>query len=631
MPFIAHVPASIGLPFLVNRLVRCVLILVGLFKLTLQVQGANLLQQDDLSQMHLDQQSHATDTLSSSSDSVWVPSDLRLRGLQFFSVKEMREQLQCGAMHERNQFRESLESFAKQASELGFLSLEIKTTLDSTCSSVCELEVSEGERSFFGSIELLGLPASLQGLVASWPVDGVLHEEAFEDALTEILKAFDADSRPFASLHWNHMQWVECPKGLRLDLVAQVKNAHQLELDEIYFPGRDVCRKSTLLNLSRLEKGDLYCPKRLRDARRRLLFRDWFHEVSEAQLCRSKAGTAVLIALKEKPPYHFDGNLALLPPSQGEEKGRVAYDFKLDLFHLLGTGREVHVLASRPDGASQNLRFSYREPFVASLPLGIGVAIDQNLHHTRWQGVAPDDDPQSKLLWVERQVEAMVDLEPQGGFVLRAALRLRELLPDSLNGYEDLQLDRSLSRALYLSAEWDARDRLINPRNGYWASIERESQERKVLPFSGLEAHGENQSILRDRMHIKGWTGIHKNWVLHGHLGLGRIEARDPSIDELFALGGTQGPRGYRDGFFLCEEWALAQIEIRYILARQARIALFYDLLRYEYVDTLSTRQGRGFSLLLPAGRQLLEFQAAIAPKTPLREAYIHMRWIARF
>jgi outer membrane protein assembly factor BamA len=549
-------------------------------------------------------------------DSIWVPENLSLHGLEFFSLKDFRKRLQCGSRQAVDEFQLHLQDIAQYAASFGYLSLELDAQLDSTHSQLLALVIHEGLPSYFGEVVIDGLPESLNRIESLWPVGKPLHEEAFAQALETLLEAFDRDSRPFAMLEWTRMEWQQEQGSLHLTLRCRVKNADRLTLDAVYFPGRRVNLKSTLASLSRLSAGQTYDPKRLRDARRRLLYRDWFHSVGEARLCNSQDGCGVLLPVDEKPAYYFDGNLAYLPPAQGDDTGRLAYDFVLDLNSLLGTGRELHVLAARPDGSSQNLRLAYREPFVAQLPLGLGIAIDQNLHDSTW---------------VVRQLEGMVDYEPRGGLFLKAAIRLREVLPDSLNGYIQLGLDHSISRSIYLAVEADTRDQILNPRRGYFASLEREEQTRSVRALGDLPARGDKARLVREELHLKAWFQVSAPWIAYMHLAAGRLDAVAPTLDELFALGGVSGPRAYRDGFFRAYGWGLSQVELRFMLAQRARVSLFWDALRYESKDALHLKHGRGVSLLLPAGKQVLEFQMALAPGTPLREAYIHMRWVARF
>jgi outer membrane protein assembly factor BamA len=556
----------------------------------------------------------AQSALPSPQDSLVIPASLPVDGLSFFSTTDLHRTLQIGSKTTESEWNLRLQTLAGNAASQGFLAFECEATM-AEGGRIEHLQIMEGPRAHMGELQIDEWPESLT-LPLAWHGGAPLTDEALANSFAELLNTLDHDGRPFALLRILELQWRSDDNKLWLDLHCRLEHADPEVIDAVHFPGELLSRPQTLLRLSHLKPGQLYDPDRLRDARRRLLSRDWFHEVQEPALCRCPEGTGLLVVVKEKPAYHFDGNLAYLPPNQNDDKGRLAYRFLLDLDNLLGTGRELHIEASRPDGLSQDLSLAYREPFIGGLPVGLGLAIDQDIQDSSW---------------VRRQLEFALDVEPVGGVILTTALRFREILPDSLNGFLRLGIDHSVSRSFSAGVTVDRRDNPLNPRRGSWASLAIENQNRESRDFRGLSSLLPDLQIRRQEAHLKGWFPLYKQWVAFAHLGLGRLDGDEAPLEEQFELGGTMGPRAYRDASLRGQEWWLLQAEARFLLGPASRLAIFWDTLWLNPETDLQRYHGRGAAFLLPAGQQVLEFQYALAPGRAFRQGYIHLRWIARF
>jgi outer membrane protein assembly factor BamA len=295
----------------------------------------------------------------------------------------------------------------------------------------------------------------------------------------------------------------------------------------------------------------------------------------------------------------------------------LAYHLDLTLANLAGSGRELHVLASRPEGWSQELRLSYREPFLFSWPLDAGLDVRQRVQDSTW---------------VELEVGVDTGWEPLPGWRVELGVSLQDLAPDSLNGYWLAGVDASQARRARLTLKADQRDDPRNPRRGWKALLEESWIQRDLSPLLGLPPRGRDLDLRRQTLQAWSWLPLGHNQVLATGAGAGRFQGQAPGLEDEFRLGGQDGPRGWREQSIRARQWGLGQLEWRYLLGPAARTALFWDWLLWRDAAGVTHRgQGRGGALVLPVRQGQLDLQYALQPGQRWREGLLHVRVVTRF
>ncbi len=552
--------------------------------------------------------------------SITVNADLRITGSKYFSTSRLRELLHAGDTMSQSEWLALGDSLLDVYAVEGypFCSLHV----DSVCAAehtlrIVSLTLDEGKQLLLGRVKIDGAPVDFPP-VSRWfregrPVNGA----RLLQAIDEILYHLEQEGRALSTLSLREMRLWPAGEDLSLELDFQLSHIDPVLLQRVLFRGQKMSRESTLLRLSRLKEGMRWDPVRARDANRRLLATGWFQQVQGPTLCRGPEGELVLVELDELPAYHFDGMAGLIPDT--DEKGsRFAFHLQLDLDNILGTGRRLNLLGSRPDGVSQELQFKYREPFLFGQPLAASLEMRQQIQDSSWlkrsAGIELDYD---LLLWLS----------------LSASLYQQEVLPDSLNGRVMRRVDRSSSLVLGGGIEADRRDDPRNPRLGWMASLGWERIQRQTKEYKNLPPLGESSTLNRQQMRLKLWYPLRPRVVLQPSLGGGLLSGDGTlPVDEFFTLGGTAGPRGWREQSLFAESWLLGQLELRYLLGPRSRVAVFWDSLIWNTPSATNQRtHGRGVALVLPAAGGQLELQYALGESTKLSRGMLHLRLLTRF
>lgn len=553
---------------------------------------------------------------------VHVDGQLECSGQRIFSTRRLRARLGAGGTVDTASWRGKLDSLALAYAERGhpLLAVEVlELAPDRDGPRLLALRLDEGPRLVFGEIRVRGhegllLPDPARDL----PPGRTATAASLAEGLDAWLRRLEAEGRPLSRLRLRDVEvWPDenDPGLLRLDLDYDLDRTGEWRPLEIRLEGLRTARPEAVRRLARLEAGQLHDPRRLKEARRRLLASGWFEQVEGPLLAQGAQGPALLLRLEEAPSYRFDALAGLLPPRGDETTGRLSFHLQLDFDNLLGTGRELHLLASRPDGISQRLDVGYREPFLFGWPLGASAELEQRLQDSSW---------------VELGVSGGLDWEPLPGLLLGAGAGLRELNPDSLNGWVARGVERSVSRLTRLSLSFDGRDDPRNPRQGWSATLGSEWQNRRPQPYRGLPPLSVARTLLRRRAELKLWWPLSSRWVLHPALKVGQVSAGAP-VEERLTLGGGAGPRGLREDEIRAEDYGLFQLELRYLLGPAARVALFGDWARFGADGTRGSRRGLGAGLVLPTRLGQVELQYAVADDRTWEEGLIHVRLIARF
>lgn len=483
------------------------------------------------------------------------------------------------------------------------------------------VRVDEGPLLVMGGLRLDPHPPGLPDPDLDLPPGRVLGQGRLREGLEAWLGRLEAQGMPLARLVLDELELRPGdeflpPRKLALHLRGHLADGDTIRPRGLVVLSPGLTRTTTFERLARLPDGGAWNPRRVAEARRRLLATGWFSTLTGPELGRREEGWTYWLRAVERPSFQFDGMLGWLPGRPGEG-GRLAYHLELALANLAGTGRELKVLASRPEGWSQQLRLDYREPFLRRWPVDWGGHLRQKVQDSTW---------------VELEAGLSVGWEPVPGWRLEASGLVQELSPDSLNGYRLAGLDASRASRGGLALRADRRDDPRNPRRGWQALLEESWIRRRYGSLSGLPPRATDLDLRRRALRGSAWLPLGGARVLALTAGAGRFEGQAPGVEDEFRLGGQEGPRGWREESLRARSWALLQVEGRLLLGPAARTGLFWDGLLWEDAgETRRLARGWGGLLVLPVPQGQLDLQYALQPGQAWREGLLHVRLLTRF
>lgn len=230
------------------------------------------------------------------------------------------------------------------------------------------------------------------------------------------------------------------------------------------------------------------------------------------------------LGVKEAPGVRAGGLLGWVP-SSGATRGYWAGEFELQLRSAFGDGRNIGLLAARPDPTSRRTRVYYREPWPWGAPFWLGLDFAQEDFASDYieskaalsvRLAAGDPRWQFEATWGRVTLEESPSTETYPADYLKAGIAV---------------MDSSLSSAYRFEFDWSTQH--LHARDST-----RPPQERIQFTQGRFDAH-------------RWWSvsrSVHTKAVLAGAgtlLGSGNIPQH-----LLYRVGGLQSLRGYREQQF---------------------------------------------------------------------------------
>ncbi|HPG39226.1 MAG TPA: POTRA domain-containing protein [bacterium] len=477
-------------------------------------------------------------------------------------------------------------------------SLTFAITPDSLAATV-HVYIHEGGEIVTGKIELSGLDsAKAQELSSRFDTrpgkkfEAAKLETDLDDALTQLEK----QGYPFGKFSLAAVKLdTTDDKHAALGMTWNTVTGPQLIIQEIRFSGNEVTQDKVLLRELRMKTGALYNYNKVAQIRPRLLKLGFFDEVYEPEVfLASKNEGGLIIRVNEGNASKFDGVLGYNPATE-KEKGYVTGLIDISLGNLLGTGRSLLVHWQKRDRQSQDLKFYYKEPWVAGIPLTVGGGFEQLIQDTTY---------------IQRDLAMDFSLPLYENFTAIAGIARNETSPDSLGTYL-LGIPKSRTLNASFGIVYDTRDDNINPRSGAYYQTGIQSGRKTNLGPDDLIADLELRKKVDNKrlsLDIEFYTPLFKRQVLAVSLHGRQIRSNEKYIpvSDLYRLGGARTLRGYREDQFRGSSLGWTNMEYRYILGRRSRVFVFADTGYYYSVTQSGTQEdykiGYGFGFRLETG-----------------------------
>ncbi len=340
----------------------------------------------------------------------------------------------------------------------------------------------------------------------------------------------------------------------------------------------------------------------------------------------------VVLTVSERKSNQVDGVVNFLPPEAKGDPWLLTGEFHIALNNLAKSGKQFALDWQRLQIQSQQLKLSYEHPNVFHSFLHLGARFSLYKEDT---------------LFVNRRFAV------ETGFPFGATHQVR-LITDWQSSR--LTADRPGSDrpagnfdlfSLGLGYTRQQLDHAAFPRQGYALTLLGRAGRKKIgsdiiqsdlLP-SDLPARSVQSSVYGEFTH---YHKLSKAGVLFHKVSGGWLINEYLLLNDLYRLGGLHSLRGFYDNFFFASQYALSNLEVRWLLEESpgySYLFVFYDqayLLRTTYTQSNRERPaglGIGLNLGTSAGLFRLAYAVGKTAQQPFNFnlAKIHFGYISRF
>ncbi|MBC7188437.1 MAG: BamA/TamA family outer membrane protein [Calditrichaeota bacterium] len=449
-------------------------------------------------------------------------------------------------------------------------------------------------------------------------------EEVLRRDLQEALSEFENRGYPFAQLVLDSLSLREEEESRLLDICLSAFLGPQVRIDEVRVVGATTTKRQVIARAAGLRSGQLYSQRTMERVPARLKRLPFIESADPPVAFVGEQGTGgVLLTVRERKASSIDGVLGY-NPGVGTEKGYLTGLLDLSLGNLFGTARALQARWQKRDQKTQELRFSYREPWVLGSPLSLGCAFEQLVQDTTY---------------VRRDLALELSLPLADRLTAKVQLGRGEVLPDSL-ATALLGMPRSRSLTGALGVEYDTRDDLLNPRSGFFyqtaLSVDRKKQfvspDQQAL--YGVPPRVDNRRVIVDaELYVQPLRYQVVAIAVHGRQ-VTSTQGRIP-IEDQFRFGGARTLRGYREHEFRGSKVAWSNVEYRYLLGRRSRAFVFLDGGYYWREDAHQTsegyRIGYGCGVRIETGLGIVGVDLGLGKGDSLMETKVHVGLVNEF
>jgi len=336
----------------------------------------------------------------------------------------------------------------------------------------------------------------------------------------------------------------------------------------------------------------------------------------------------VNIDLEEERINTFDGVIGLLQ-NEGDDRLTITGIVDLELYNLFGTGKSLELHWQQQRELSQSLDMSYGHPQLFKSALGLGFDYNQLKEDTTF--VNRNIEMGLSLPW--KRVRFDFSYSRATGRILSGFVADPEV-PDvadfNIDNY-NLKVGIGRFSSQSIRKQWEA---ILGIKVG----------DKRILRNPLISDVYYNSIDLRTTQY--GFSGewrwllpIGEQLVLYQHLYAQKLVNQQLFLNDLFRLGGLNSLRGFNELEFFANEYALSNIELRWLWNNQSYFFGFYDqaFFSLDVADVQTVDQplgvGAGVSLTTETGIFRLVYALGKSSEQPLsfNQAKIHFGFTSRF
>ncbi len=488
-----------------------------------------------------------------------------------------------------------------------------------------EVTISEGPQVVLGQVRFEGVDGEERRRIdRQWRLSPgrLLSGAELKEQLHRIVRSYEDRGYPYCSIELVRMELAgrDGPGKQALDLVLQVRRGPKVVISKIDVRGNTQTRRNIILRELGVRPGDVYSQKRVDEIPRRLQSLGYFKEVEEPVLLQHPDGSSrLVVTVVEGNNNRFDGVLGYNP---GTARGRGFLTGLVDVSfgNLFGTGRQVAVRWEKRSRQTQQFQLSYREPWVAGLPLNAGIGFEQ---------LAQDTSYVQRGWFIDLQIPVAERLFVSG------RLSGESVTPDSA-GSRFYAVPRSRALSVGFSLKYQTVNDPLNPRSGVLYATSVETGRKRIDPLPG---EGASRSFTRKRLSLDFEAYVEPiRWQVIAVAFHGRqVTTGEPrvSLSDQYRLGGALTLRGYREEQFRGSRVAWSNLEYRYLLGPASRAFVFLDAgyfwRREATAAVRGFKLGYGIGVSMATRLGMLSIAYGLGQGDGLMDGKVHLRLVNRF
>ncbi len=448
-----------------------------------------------------------------------------------------------------------------------------------------KLNIEEGEPVLIKEIAVEGNSLFAQEEILSrfnTKVGRQFCESVFQGDVDDLLRRYANRGYPFSKVSPKDF-WVDS-LGLRFSL--EVDEGPLVVIEELEVEGNTITKPWVILREMGLRQGDVYSEERLESGKRRVARLPFLAGEPETELrpATDIERATVVVKVREGTMNSVSGALGWIPKGEGD--GELTGLVDLSLANLFGTGRRIEATWRRTSSLSSSLGFAYLEPWFLGAHVSLSLRFSHAIRDTSY---------------AETDVALVAEL-PLGDVISgQASLGVDRVIPG------DLALPKSTKYKASLGAAVDTRDNRKNPLRGvlYEFSTEYGYKRNYATPlFPDPEPRAR---VVKVRFDFRNFLQVFPRQVLYLSLNGGEVRSNESPVplSEHFRFGGARTVRGYYEEEFSGERVGWANLEYRFLIGRNSRIAPLLDAGYFQHqreTGELARRTMFGYGLGLRVG-----------------------------
>ncbi len=392
--------------------------------------------------------------------------------------------------------------------------------------------------------------------------------QQLERDIETIIDYFEDRGHPYCRVEVGTVDWRQATQehdsGLLLSL--RVQPGDSVNIDDIVILGNEHTKTATILRELPLRSGEIYRQQRVAQIQSRLMNLGFFKWVNPARLEQLPGGrNRLVLEVAEGNQNRFDGIVGY-NPATANSSGFVSGLLDFSFGNLFGTGRQLAVRWERQTQETQELRFSYLEPWVGGWPLQASFHFEQLIQDTSY---------------IDREVALGLGYRISESLNLTAGISRTDISPDSIGAIR-FGIQPSSGVNLNVGISVGRIDNPLNPTHGILYKTSFELANNSSVATAGdtsaaaafAAANQRRLSVdLESYFPLFRWQVL--SFAFHGR----QVKSDAPvvPIPNQYRFGGTMSLRGYREQEFRGDRIAWTNIEYRYLLGPRSRMFLFLD------------------------------------------------------